>query len=433
MALGVKMGLKVKVFTVLTLCLGVCLSPLGANVLQSGYQTPYSDGIQRTIVPHQATVLDVNTSVKSADDEVKNDLILANDALIDGAIQGQDVAVTTQTEAENELINIVAVGDVMIGSWYPNKGFLPNDDARRSFDAVKPYLMGDVVFANLEGAIVDDFATSTKCPMIKDEITGEMTPKPNCYAFAMPVRYAKIIAEAGFNLVSIANNHTGDFGDIGRSSTMFELAQVGIYHAGLTQKPTVTFEKNGVKYGFAAFAPNIGTVSINDIPNATRLVRGLAQQSDVVIVSFHGGAEGVEHVRVPKATEMYLNENRGDVYKFSHTMIDAGADIVIGHGPHIVRAVEIYKDRLIAYSLGNFNTYGAFNVRGLNGYAPLINVSMTKQGEFVSAKVVSGHQTKEHGLQLDSQNRAYHEIKRLSQLDFPNNGLKFSNNGTISR
>ena len=149
---------------------------------------------------------------------------------------------------------------------------------------------------------------------------------------------------------------------------------------------------------------------------------------DIVIVSFHGGAEGANHVRVPKTTEMYLDENRGNVYEFSHSLIDVGADIVIGHGPHVTRAVEIYKDRFIAYSLGNFNTYGAFNIRGLSGIAPIINVSMQTNGKFVLADVVSVYQTKEQGVMVDKDNRAFGELKRLTELDFPNSGLVFRDN-----
>ncbi|OPH38328.1 CapA family protein [Moraxella equi] len=333
-----------------------------------------------------------------------------------------------EINTHDEFVNIVAVGDIMIGSSFPNVGFLPPNDGRDSFKYVKPYLKGDVVFGNLEGVLLDE-GNSTKCPNAPtiDPETGQSKPM-TCYAFRMPTRYAKIIKDAGFNVLSLANNHTGDFGDIGRNSTKATLADVGIYYAGLLSKPATTFTKNGVKYGMVAFAPNIGTLSINDLETAKKYVKELDKKVDIVIVSFHGGAEGAEHTRVPKTTEMYLNENRGDVYKFSHSLIDMGADIVIGHGPNITRAVEVYQDRFIAYSLGNFNTYGAFNVRGLNGIAPIINVTMQKDGKFVSADVVSIYQTKEHGLRIDKQNRAFGELKRLTELDFPNSGLKFSNN-----
>ncbi|WP_019519371.1 CapA family protein [Faucicola boevrei] len=350
----------------------------------------------------------------------------------------------TATNNPSDSVNIVAVGDVMIGSNFPNDGFLPPNDAKDSFKAVLPYLKGDVVFGNLEGAILDN-GISTKCPPQTDKdqeiTTAKTTEKPTatktentntekakprtCYAFRMPERYAQILKNAGFNLMSLANNHVGDFGDVGRQKTVENLTKVGIHHAGLLSKPTDIFEQNGVKYGFVAFAPNIGTVNINDLANAKNLVKNLEKQVDIVIVSFHGGAEGAEYVHVPKTMELYLNEKRGNVYELAHSLIDVGADVVIGHGPHVTRGVELYKNRFIAYSLGNFNTYGAFNVRGLNGIAPLINITMNKNGEFLQADVVSIQQTKEKGLQLDPKHQAFGELKRLTALDFPDTPLMF--------
>lgn len=326
---------------------------------------------------------------------------------------------------DSKVITVVAVGDIMIGSNFPNVGFLPDDDGKTSFDAVKPFLQGDIVFGNLEGVLLDKGA-SPKCP--NDETTEIITPTKMCYAFRMPVRYGQIIKEAGFNVLSIANNHIGDFGDAGRTSTMQTLDKLGIHYAGLQSKPTAIFEQNGVTYGFAAFAPNLATVSLHDIQGAKNIVKQLDKQADIVIVSFHGGAEGAEHTRVPKTTETYLNENRGDVHAFAHAVIDAGADVVLGHGPHVTRAVELYNNRLIAYSLGNFNTYGAFNVRGVNGIAPLLSITLQADGSFVSADVISIKQTKTNRLQLDSTHAAFNELKKLSELDFPKQNLIFQDN-----
>lgn len=354
---------------------------------------------------------------------VSDEVVIGDEDLLFGQNTSDD-----GLDTDDEFVNIVAVGDIMIGSSFPNVNFLPPNDGRDSFKQVKPYLKGDVVFGNLEGVLLDG-GSSTKCSNtpVMDPETGQ--PKPiTCYAFRMPTRYAKIIKDAGFHVLSLANNHTGDFGDAGRISTKQTLSDVGIYYAGLTTKPTTTFSKNGVKYGMVAFAPNIGTLSIHDLDLAKKYVKELDKKVDIVIVSFHGGAEGANHVHVPKTTEMYLGENRGDVYKFSHSLVDVGADIVIGHGPHVTRAVEVYKDRFIAYSLGNFNTYGAFNLRGPNGISPIVNVTLKKNGEFISADVTSTYQTKENGLMIDEKNRAFGELKRLTQLDFPYGGLVFHNN-----
>ena len=189
--------------------------------------------------------------------------------------QTDSLTVTTTKDT----LSIVAVGDVMIGSGFPD-GYLPKDDAVESFKYVKPYLKGDIVFGNLEGAILDT-GTSDKC---KNSAEG------TCYAFRMPDRYGKIIKEAGFNLMSTANNHANDFGEKGRRNTAKILDEVGIYHAGPVENKSVIFEKDGVKYGFCAFSPNSNMLSVNNIDQATNLVRELRPQVDIVIVSFHGGA-----------------------------------------------------------------------------------------------------------------------------------------------
>ena len=114
-----------------------------------------------------------------------------------------------------------------------------------------------------------------------------------------------------------------------------------------------------------------------------------------------------------------------DVYKFAYSVIDGAADIVLGHGPHVTRAVELYKNKFIAYSLGNFNTYGRFSLKGLKGIAPLLDIKLNNKGDFLYAKVVPIKQTKAAGLRLDNDCKAFEELKRLTRLDFPETALKF--------
>ena len=77
-----------------------------------------------------------------------------------------------------------------------------------------------------------------------------------------------------------------------------------------------------------------------------------------------------------KKQKFFYGENRGDVHHFARSVVDAGADIVLGHGPHVTRAVEVYKNKFIAYSLGNFNTYGRFSLTGDKGIAPLLDIKL---------------------------------------------------------
>ena len=161
-----------------------------------------------------------------------------------------------------------------------------------------------------------------------------------------------------------------DFGIAGRESTKSTLDKLGIAHAGA---PGTIAEKTvkGVKVGMIAFATAWHSHDLRKIADAVRVVSAAAKRYPVLIVSFHGGAEGRNAQRVPRRTEYFLRENRGNLRKFARAVIDAGADIVIGHGPHVVRGMEVYKDRLIAYSLGNFATYG-FILAGAYGYSYIL-------------------------------------------------------------
>lgn len=320
-----------------------------------------------------------------------------------------------------DTISITAVGDIMLGSAFPSKKNLPPDDAVNSFTAVENYLKGDIIFGNLEGVLLNN-GNSLKCKGLN----------PNsCYAFRMPERYAGIIKKAGFNVLSIANNHVGDFENRGRKNTARILDSLQINYAGQLDKPFDIFEKDGIKYAFCAFAPNENTVSINNIDSAKALVSRLKKQVDIVIVSFHGGGEGANFEHVTRKPEIFYKENRGNVYEFAHSVIDAGADVVLGHGPHVTRAVEVYKNKFIAYSLGNFCTYGMFSLKGPNGFAPLLQLKIDAKGDFLLAKVISVKQDKINRLTLDEAQTAFKKIQALTTADFPESNLKFENN-TIS-
>ena len=125
------------------------------------------------------------------------------------------------------------------------------------------------------------------------------------------------------------------------------------------------------------------------------------------------------------------SEPRGNVVQFAHSVIDSGADLVIGHGPHVPRALELYKNRLIAYSLGNFCTYGIISIKNQAGYAPVLKVTLNAAGEFTAGKIISFIQ-KYPGFPVpDRQDRAFKLIKYLTQTDFPATKLEFSDNGDI--
>lgn len=328
---------------------------------------------------------------------------------------------STEIVLQIDTISIIGVGDIMMGTNFPKAGYLP-PKGKNLLDSVKHILQdADVTFGNLEGVLLDDGGDPKNCR------------NPDvCYLFRSPEYMALYLLDAGFDVMSIANNHTGDFGMPGRKNTARVLDSLNINFAGTLDRRYATFTINDVDYGFVAFSPNTGTVSIHDIAGAKAIVQKLDSISDIVIVSFHGGAEGKDHEHVTKETETFYGEDRGNVYEFSHTLIDAGADVIFGHGPHVARAIEVYNERFIAYSLGNFCTYARFNLRSPNNLAPIIKVNTNKNGKFLSGKIYSGKQVGLGMPIIDREKGAIFKIRELTHMDIPETKIVIDDNGNIN-
>jgi hypothetical protein len=258
------------------------------------------------------------------------------------------------------------------------------------------------------------------------------TNPSQCYAFNIPSHYADTLKQAGFNLISLANNHISDFGKPGRERTVHHLGQSGLACGGTLEKPWDILYTQGLYIGFAAFAPHKGVADLLDRDTAVRRIRKLNALCDIVVVSVHGGAEGSGAGHVPRQKEQYLGENRGDLYAFSHAMVDAGADLIIGHGPHVPRGMDIYKERLIAYSLGNFFTWARFNLEGPSGLAPVLTASLDTDGRFISGRILSFRQPYKSLPKADPSFAAAKEVARLSREDFPQSPLRISEEGHLS-
>ena len=339
------------------------------------------------------------------------------------SISDKKIKNTKSQVYSKDTISIIGVGDMMLGTNYPAESYLPPEDGKNILTPVKQIIENaDISFGNLEGAILSGTGTVKTC-----------TNPAVCYAFKMPNHYVNYFKEAGFDVLSIANNHVSDFGETGKENTVKMLDGVGIKYAGLLKYPYTTFEKNGIKYGFCAFAPNNGTVDINDSENAAKIVRQLNSICDIVIVSFHGGAEGSSKSHLTRSDELFLGENRGNPYQFARTVIDAGADIVFGHGPHVTRAIDIYKGKFIAYSMGNFATYGRFNLKGICGIAPIIKLFVNKKGEFLSGTIYSTKQVGEGGPVIDEDKTVIKEIINLTKSDVPESQIMLDENGVITK
>jgi poly-gamma-glutamate capsule biosynthesis protein CapA/YwtB (metallophosphatase superfamily) len=325
-------------------------------------------------------------------------------------------------ESSKKEMIITAVGDIMMGSHFPSEDWLPEDDGESLFQDVLPWLKNsDIVFGNLEGCLLNQGDCIKKC---KNPET--------CYAFKMPEHYVDHLVNAGFNLMSIANNHIGDFGKLGIESTSRVLSKAGIHFAGVHTQPNTIFELNGTMIGFCAFSPNQATPDLRDMDNAQRIVELLNRMCDIVIVSVHAGAEGEKNRHVTRQTEIFYEEDRGNVYNFAHKMVDAGADVILGHGPHVTRAMELYKGRLIAYSLGNFCTYGRFNLKSHNGIAPILRIKINTEGEFIEGSLTSVFQKPKKGPLIDPKNRAVNEVIELTSQDFPETNLSVNSRGKIT-
>lgn len=338
------------------------------------------------------------------------------------------IVIPSPTPEMSDSITIAAVGDVMLGSPFPNDSRMPPNDGADILKDVTPILSAaDIAFGNMEGPIIDG-GVSEKCG----------TPKPGepirCFAFRMPTRFAKNLKAAGFDVMSLANNHASDFGDAGRASTRKTLEALGIKHAGSDrlQYSTAYLDVKGIKVAFVGFAHNNIVPNVNDLETARRLVQDADKKANIVVVSFHGGAEGTGAQNVPKQTELFFGEKRGNLPLFAHTVIDAGADLVLGHGPHVLRAMEVYKDRLIDYSLGNFATYGWFKLEAETALTVILEARLDKTGRFIGGTL---HSARQEGLGipvLDSSGAAIRKIRALSQADFGGSAPKIADDGTIS-
>jgi len=231
-------------------------------------------------------------------------------------------------------------------------------------------------------------------------------------------------------VISLANNHARDFGEEGRLASMQTLRNAGIHHSGL-EGDFASMEFDGLKIAVLAYAVTRNSNLLLDYDLARATVAGYAGTHDIVVVSFHGGAEGRDVTHLPFAEEEYFGEPRGDVVRFSRLMVDAGADLVVGHGPHVVRAMENYRSRLIAYSLGNFATYYGISVEGIKGIAPILEVTLDADGIFVEGKIHSTEQLRPAGPSMDPEQKALKLLRGLSIEDFGTPGIFFGEDGTI--
>lgn len=329
-------------------------------------------------------------------------------------------AIASIAIAASDDITISAVGDVMMGTNFPSEKMMPADNGMDLFNPAKQWIQAaDVRFANLEGTLFDG----------EPQEDGKK-PGPNRYLFRTPTIMGQRLVDAGFNVISLANNHVNDFGKAGVESTKSTLATLGLHYSSKAGEVALLSAK-GHKIALIATDFYKGRRSINNALAVYEEIRKLKAAGHIVLVSSHVGGEGSTKISLT-GTEMYLGEDRGDSVKFARSAIDAGADSIIMHGPHVPRAMELYKKKLIIYSLGNFLTGMGINVSGLSGQAPLIRYQINAKGEFVGGQIVSFIQLRNpQRIEIDKKAGALKTIYTMTQEQLNGGNIDFEKNGVF--
>ncbi len=341
-------------------------------------------------------------------------------------------------------VRLVFVGDINLGTETLPNG-VPPDSGRALLARAHPSLTGDLVVGNFEGVLADT-GTSTKClvspgrgrPRTTRVKPGGREPKPatrpNCYTFRTPTMLAPRLVEAGFTHMNLANNHANDLGPAGRESTERVLEGLGVRLYGPLGRITVDTIRRGdslTTVGLIGFTTYPYAYNLLEIERSAAVVDSIRSLVDLLLVTFHGGSEGVKALHTGEAAESLGREPRGDLRRWARAVIDAGADAVIGHGPHVLRGMEFYRDRLIAYSLGNFATYRGFNVRGPLGITGVLQLEFADDRELRAARLVPMKQLPRQGPFPDPDSTALHLIRRLSAEDFGETAAVITDSGHI--
>lgn len=324
----------------------------------------------------------------------------------------------------NAQIYIKAVGDVMPGSFTP-KNIIPKDSGKKFLKHLGGMLKYcDISFANLEGAFVDVYQQPCKC-------ADSSRRKNTCFEFGFPAYMLASLKNLGINLFNLDNNHCMDYGFAAHSFTRKLLADHGINYIPYSGYKELYIKNK--KIAFVAFGFENYSYNISNLIKVYQIIADLKRKYALVFVSFHGGSEGVAAIHIKVGKEIFLGEDRGDVQAFAHTAIDAGADLIIGHGPHVLRGFELYKNKFIAYSLGNFLTYGNISISGLCGVTCILSLKLDENtGNFTSGEIIPIKQMKPGIPYYDRKKEAVVLLKKLT-TETDNKHLFISSDGLITK
>lgn len=279
-------------------------------------------------------------------------------------------------EEVSEPIVIRAVGDVVLGSNFPKYRLPGKSDRERMVSLHDELKNADIVVGNLEGVL------SNRGGARKD------VTKQGLFTFRMPEGYAATLREMGFDVMSLANNHTMDFGAKGLESTIHALKEEGIQPMGVPGAEVAIIKVRNTSVAFLNYSYLPAYTRLDDETRICAEIKQARDTADLVIITVHGGKEGEVAIGSPKGDEYFMNEYRGDVLRFSHLAIDSGASAVFGHGPHVVRPFELYKDKPIFFSLGNFVGYRSLSTKGKLANSIIAEVRFSTRGKLLGAGVI---------------------------------------------
>ena len=235
-----------------------------------------------------------------------------------------------------ETVKLYFAGDCTLAGHFED---YVGNDFNYPFERLSWFIQGDITMVNLENPI------TTSHGEVKKEFNFKMHPK-----------YLEVLQRGGIDVVSLANNHVYDYGSQGLLDTIYFLDSVGIKHTGAgktldeARRPAI-FDVKGFRLGYLSYYGNGTYAADKNKPGvAPRHVRVIAEdirklrlelRADMIIVNFHWG---VEKALYPSDWQILL----------AHEVVDLGADLIVGHHPHVLQGIEKYKDGVIAYSLGKF-------------------------------------------------------------------------------
>ena len=346
-------------------------------------------------------------------------------------------------------MSLTFVGDINLGT-LTLPGGVPPAQGRGLFDAARPELQADLVVGNFEGVLGDSGVTykcgpegrrvpdpdtaAAKPARARTPARSRRPPPRLCYAFLTPTALAPRLTEAGFTHLQLANNHANDFGPEGRATTERILDSLGVRTYGPLGSIALDTVRRGDSLtivGLIGFATYPHSYDLLDIPRSVAVVDSVRELVDLLVVTFHGGAEGSRALHVPEAAESLGREPRGDLRAWSRAVIEAGADAVVGHGPHVLRGIEYYRGRPIAYSLGNFLTYRGFNLAGPLGLTGVLRLEAGPDGRWSRARFAPMSQVPGKGPAPDSSGAVLQLVRTLSREDFGVGAARVEEDGEI--